>query len=184
MRHLSRDNLMLGRPNAIYAQEARGQRSFVESETLPMECSREAKATLEAAGVKFLGEVPGDPLFQYVELPSGWKKMPSEHSMWSYLVDEKGRTRASIFYKAAFYDRNARFSVDRRYHTEFDYDRFASKHVAITRVMDGKTEIYATEPRVVEGKESYEVSPEANAVAEQWLTEHYPEWKNPGAYWD
>lgn len=91
--------------SAIYAQEAAGQKSFVGSTTLPTEVQR--KELLEAAGVKFLGPVEGDNLFQYVELPEGWQKQPTDHSMWSKLVDEQGRERASIFYKAAFYDRRA-----------------------------------------------------------------------------
>jgi hypothetical protein len=35
----------------------------------------------------------------------------SDHAMWSYLVDELGRERVSIFYKAAFYDRSAHMSL-------------------------------------------------------------------------
>lgn len=94
---------------AIYDQEADGQQSFVSSTTLPTDlCGKEI---LEAAGVKFLGVVEDDDIFQYVELPDGWKKVPTDHSMWSNLVDEQGRVRASIFYKAAFYDRNAHASA-------------------------------------------------------------------------
>lgn len=42
-----------------------------------------------------------------VELPDGWKKVGTNHDMHSDLVDETGKVRASIFYKAAFYDRRA-----------------------------------------------------------------------------
>jgi hypothetical protein len=90
---------------AIMDQEKTGQESFVESTTLPTVIS--GKEILEAAGVKFLGLVEDDALFQYVQLPAGWKKVATDHSMWSTLVDEKGRERASIFYKAASYDRRA-----------------------------------------------------------------------------
>lgn len=90
---------------AIYDQEAAGQRSFVQSMTLPTKIN--GQNVLEAAGVKFLGQVEGDDLFQYVELPQGWKFEPTDHSMWSKLVDSQGRERASIFYKAASYDRRA-----------------------------------------------------------------------------
>ena len=96
---------------AIMDQEADGQQSFVGSDTLPTEIQGNGKAILEAAGVKFLGVVEGDDLFQYVQLPAGWKKEGTGHSMWSSLVDDKGQERASIFYKAAFYDRRAFMSV-------------------------------------------------------------------------
>lgn len=102
----------------IERQEEQGQQSFVGSDTLPMDLGNvflpgepDGKAILEAAGVKFLGPVEGDDLFQYVELPDGWKKEATDHSMWSKLLDAEGNERASIFYKAAFYDRNAFASV-------------------------------------------------------------------------
>jgi len=94
---------------AIMDQESAGQQSFVSSDTLPTDLR--GKEILEAAGVKFLGVVEDDDMFQYVELPDGWKKVPTDHSMWSNLVDEQGRVRASIFYKGAFYDRSAHASA-------------------------------------------------------------------------
>ncbi|MDP3917651.1 MAG: hypothetical protein Q8Q30_00550 [Candidatus Woesebacteria bacterium] len=94
---------------AIMDQESAGQQSFVSSDTLPTDLR--GKEVLEAEGVKFLGPVEGDDIFQYVELPEGWKKVPTDHSMWSNLVDGAGRIWASIFYKAAFYDRSAHASA-------------------------------------------------------------------------
>jgi hypothetical protein len=91
----------------IYDQESAGQQQFVNSDTLPVEIDAESKKKLEAAGVKFGKAVEGDELFLYVDLPNGWKKVPTDHSMWSHLVDDKGTVRAEIFYKAAFYDRRA-----------------------------------------------------------------------------
>ncbi len=95
-------------PNGfIEAQEAQGQRGLVNSDTLPTNLRGNAREQLEAAGVKFGDVVEGDSLFQYVELPEGWEKRATSHSMWSELVDETGTVRATIFYKAAFYDRDA-----------------------------------------------------------------------------
>lgn len=102
-----RPSLGMVMPGAIEAQEAEGQRELVQSAQLPVECHAECKAKLEAAGVKFGPALPDDPLFCNAELPAGWKKVPTDHSMWSDLVDEKGEKRAAIFYKAAFYDRSA-----------------------------------------------------------------------------
>ncbi len=101
-----REWLMGGNPGGIEAQEARGQQQLVESDVLPTEV-RGNKAELEAAGVVFGDPVPGDPLFCSVQLPAGWQKQPTDHAMWSDLVDDQGRKRAGIFYKAAFYDRKA-----------------------------------------------------------------------------
>jgi len=52
-----------------------------------------------------------DDLFTSVTLPEGWHKEATEHAMWSKLIDDQGRERASIFYKAAFYDRSAFMSI-------------------------------------------------------------------------
>ncbi len=101
-----------GNPDAIVDQEKRGQDELVNSEQLPCDCSEADKKTLEAHGVVFGKPSASDPLFCDATLPSGWKKEASDNDMWSYLVDNKGKRIASIFYKAAYYDRSAYMSVD------------------------------------------------------------------------
>ena len=118
--------VVMGAGAAIEAQEAEGQREVVATATLPTrlgDCSDRPKvqAALEAAGVKFLGPVEGDPLFQRVTLPAGWKKIATDHSLYTNLVDEQGRVRASIFYKAAFYDRDAFLRLVCRYTVTSEY---------------------------------------------------------------
>lgn len=100
--------LMGGNPNAIEQQEAQGQEELVASELLPSQGDWEG---LEKLGIKRGDPVEGDSLFVHAHLPDGWTKRPTDHSMWSELVDEKGIKRASIFYKAAFYDRSAQIHV-------------------------------------------------------------------------
>lgn len=102
--------LLGGNPKAIEAQESRGQDQLVNSHDLPVDC-RPDRTALEAAGVKFGEPHKGDPLFCRAELPAGWTKRATDHSMWSELVDADGKVRANIFYKAAFYDRDAFMSV-------------------------------------------------------------------------
>ena len=170
-------------------QEAQGQRGLVNSDTLPTDMGHggsESKEILEAAGVKFLDEVEGDPMFQYVELPEGWEKRATDHSMWSHLVDDKGRKRASIFYKAAFYDRSAHMSLERRYQTRRDYDRQDKEGVTIAEVLDGDTVIHTTEPiKLPEDRDKqYAEARKADEAAHAWLDENFPEWQSPSAYWD
>lgn len=107
-----------GGSGSIEASEARGQQELVHSNTLPSEMQKEDRDTLEAAGVVFGKVVGGDSLFIQCTLPEGWTKKPASHPMWSELLDEKGRKRASIFYKAAFYDRKARLDVETYYKVE------------------------------------------------------------------
>lgn len=180
--------VMGGNPNAILAQEAQGQKSFVGSDTLPTDIGGDSdydeKAILKAAGVKFLGSLKGDKMFQYVELPQGWQKVATDHSMWSKLVDDKGRERASIFYKAAFYDRSARMSLSCRYGVSLDYDRFYKENVGVANVMDGGKVIHTTEPLPADSEKRYEVRDRTREVAIEWLDRNHPDWRNPGAYWD
>jgi hypothetical protein len=187
------DVMLVGSSNAIELQESQGQKSFVESYTLPVEgpfYNREPeknKAILEAFGFKLLGEVPGDPIFQFVEMPAGWKKVPTEHPMWSDVVDDKGRKRLAIFYKAAFYDRSAHYHFCSRFTIEHDY-KTEDKGVAITHVKDGEKIIFSTVPINLpppgHHQEFYASRDLATKTATKWLVEHYPDWQNPGAYWD
>ena len=92
-------------PGGIEAQEAAGQATMVAQEILPRDIIGADRAAFEALGFEF-GE-PHDDLFVNAKLPAGWTKQATDHSMWSRIVDETGNERASIFYKAAFYDRRA-----------------------------------------------------------------------------
>lgn len=169
----------------IEFQEADGQRSFVSSETLPTDMGGDTKAVLEAAGAKFLDVIEDDPIFQYVELPEGWKKVATGHSMWSDLVDNKGRKRAGIFYKAAFYDRSAHISVNRRYGISIDYNRLDAEKVAVAMVTDGDAVIFTTDSVGFEDdKARYDAEDKALALAVAWLNEHYPNWEDASAYWN
>ena len=96
---------------AILDQESRGQSKLVNDATLPAEISLEDRASLESQGVVFGEYVEGDKMFRYVTLPAGWKKVRTDHSLWSELHNEKGKIMASIFYKAAFYDRSSHMYV-------------------------------------------------------------------------
>lgn len=100
---------LLGGSDAyITGMEAAGQRQVVASSKRPTEGS-DALADLGFT----LGEIdPADPLFRDVTLPEGWSKQGSDHDMWSYVVDQHGRRRVGVFYKAAYYDRRADCHVE------------------------------------------------------------------------
>jgi hypothetical protein len=89
----------------ILAQESRGQAEMVQSEVLPSDLR--GRGELEALGFTFGEPLPSDPMFMPAALPQGWRREGSDHAMWSYILDDLGRRRVAIFYKAAFYDRSA-----------------------------------------------------------------------------
>jgi hypothetical protein len=93
-----------GNDSYITGMEALGQSQLVHSDRLP---SKAPVEEMEALGFSFGDADPTDPMFRPATLPEGWKKQPSEHSMWSHVVDPLGRKRVAIFYKAAWYDRDA-----------------------------------------------------------------------------
>jgi hypothetical protein len=110
------ESMAVGTSAAIEGQEAAGQREMLFSDVIPYDGCVKGTAgekELEALGFK-LGEPPtGDEIFRECELPEGWSREGSSHSMWTFVVDERGFRRVACFYKAAFYDRSAHCSVER-----------------------------------------------------------------------
>lgn len=188
-------------PGGIEAQEAQGQQDFVASETLPIKCNYCTREQLGQMGIVF-GE-PVDNLFIECQLPKGWKKIPTDHSMWSKLVDAKGRERASIFYKAAFYDRDAFIGLSCRFSHRVEpvcgYDSPDYRKHEWHCVVTDCGEIVWTSDRRVEPKPEYNLKDEEkrsawrdwsdrkealNELGRDWLASHYPDWQDPLAYWD
>ncbi|WP_155054544.1 hypothetical protein [Streptomyces blattellae] len=105
-----------GSDQAIAEQERAGQTQLVNSDRLPAQIEdhtgSDGQTAFEALGFTFGKPDARDPLFRPATLPEGWKREASDHDMWSYLVDQLGRRRVAIFYKAAFYDRRAFMSLN------------------------------------------------------------------------
>jgi hypothetical protein len=94
-----------GSARAIERMEADGQRQLLESCDLPTEGSDDPEFL--RLGFTFGDPHKDDPLFRPATLPKGWKRAGTDHAMHSNIVDELGRERVGVFYKAAFYDRCA-----------------------------------------------------------------------------
>lgn len=91
-----------GMGDYITGMEKQGQTQLLRSQQMPKEAPWDA---LEALG--FVKGDDADDLFVICKLPDGWEREGSDHAMWSYIKDERGIRRVSVFYKAAFYDRSA-----------------------------------------------------------------------------
>ena len=185
--------LVVSRPGGIEAQEAQGQSDFVESASLPIDTGRYTREQFESMGIVFGDDV--DDLFVSVVLPDGWEVVPTDHSMQSHLVDEKGRERADIFYKAAFYDRSAHIRLNKRYHSTtlplLGWDGLKHDEGAVNdwvgRVFDAGEVVFETAPvAITEGPRDWNNDPEGKLAkeAEAWMVERYPDYDNPLAYWD
>jgi hypothetical protein len=100
-----------GSERYITDMESAGQRQILAATTLPTKSDYCSDEDYIALGFTFGPVVASDPKFREATLPAGWSREGSEHAMWSYIVDERGVRRVSIFYKAAFYDREAFMGV-------------------------------------------------------------------------
>lgn len=171
---------------AIRVEEEQGQRELCNSSVLPTEENPSyypgSRAILEKAGVIFGDAIKGDPLFTYVQLPPGWRIVPTEHTLWSNLMDDKGRCRANVFYKAAFYDRRAHFQATPRY----TGDIVTTEEGMSGKVYDGDKVIWETPAvaRPKNPKDEYDAECDLISQLEVWLDENFPDWCNPAAYWD
>ena len=137
-------------------------------------------------------------LFIEAQLPEGWEKIATDYSMWSKLVDEQGRERASIFYKAAFYDQRAHMNITKRYSycvqpvSGWDDPDYREKEWQCV-VTDGGEVIWKSE--MLEPEPEYDKddrgtwlkwSDDKDALGKKgaaWLDENFPQWNDPVAYW-
>lgn len=191
-----------GIAESIENQERAGTKQAAASSVLPTEDLQDYAEGGPYAymGIKVLNPVPNDALFTYVELPEGWKVVPTDHSMHNSIVDDKGRKRAGYFYKAACYDRIAnmypplaRFKLD--YGNNDDYgpegglreivivDNAKYKIDSMERI-DPDCIIQTFSQAGAPGELGYKIADELKAKAREWLDKHYPDWKKPEAYWD
>lgn len=199
---------------AIENQEKRGQQSVVRNHRLPkklnklcvpydigwngVEDSMEwkdknkiitqnnieyTKQQYEKMGIIIVDEY--DDLFWNVKLPEGWNIKATDHSMWNNLFDDKGRKRANFFYKAAFYDRDAFINFKTRFSISVSHIADAnSDYQGI--VKDGDEIIFSTESVSPTGdyQNDDKIENSLREQIEEYMNEHYPDYKDIFLYWD
>ena len=205
------DAITNGVAGAVERQEARGQQDLCNSQktslSTEMRCSfkspnEDPHKVLASWGVDVGKPVEGDDMFTECRLPDGWILKPTDHSMWNKLLDDKGRERGSMFYKAAFYDRSTHLDLLPRFSTRpygtkngksfcrvLDGGEgavFESKPYSYPNIYDDNDAYYAlpSEKR----SEVYDAHNDARRLActecEEWLEANYPDWKDETKYWD
>lgn len=160
----------------------------------------------EAVGVTFGDMADNDPLFVKASVPDGWRIVKTDHAMWSYLADEQGRERASIFYKAAFYDRSAHMSIRKclntgtQRHPEDAKKDYSHQRERFTVEVAGPGQKPLCLLWVGNWSHPYDKNERDNEKsgfnrymrerdeeserAKAWLSENYPYHENPAFYWD
>lgn len=156
--------------------ERQGQLYLANSDSLPTKMDDEARSALEKAGVKFPPETHKKQLFQSVQLPEGWKKVP-KYEMWTALLDDKERERAHIYYKPQ--EGNSFLYVLTRLNTHINHGKDGK--TTIGEIRDGNNILHRTD----EIKDDYKWGEyKASYLLEEWLSQFYPEYKDASAYWD
>ena len=154
-------------------------------------CLKFIKQQYERIGITIVDEY--DDLFYNVKLPEGWEIKSTDHSMWNNLYDDKGRKRASFFYKAAFYDRDAFIAFNTRFSLHvghigdpnMEYEKWKATDIQGT-VKDCEIVIFQTEGVKPTGDYSEDDKIENNLrqILETYMKENYPDYKDINAYWD
>ncbi len=165
-------------PFGIEAQEMDGQSELVTRDMLPrlLRPNREAFERVGFVFGKFI-----DGLFLEAKMPSGWLKKATEGALHSELLDEQGRRRGTLFYDAAFHNRNAYASLVCRYgirSCDVDGDEKLCE-LAVWDYADGRV-IHSA--GLLEARESARVD-ELRTAASYWLNQHFPDYQDPLAYW-
>lgn len=176
----------------IEAQELEGQAELMYGTEFPIDCDLSLDQ-LSRLGFKIGENI--DRVFRECSLPTGWEIVPTSHSMWNDVLDGNGIKRASMFYKASFYDRSAHVHFNSRYFVEKKHEgdtpevsykerkRLPVSYVVTDR-QTGK-ELYTT--AVVtpqEGDEPWDIDDMLRPEADNWLNENYALHKDSLAYWD
>ncbi len=177
---------MSGETNVIENMEAEGQRECVSHIKLAkkMYPSREM---FEKLGFTF-EEIEGDRVLVNATLPEGWSLEPTNSSYWTDILDDKGRRRAYMFYKAAFYDRDAHMDLSRRYSVHEDELEGDIREIYFgapdEKLFVAGSVHYSWEMPREERVVAYDEKEALIAAAEAWGKENYPEYYDPTAYWD
>lgn len=117
-------------------------------------------------------------------MPDGWKKEPTDHDMWSRIVDEKGRERAMVFYKAAFYDQRADMRLVGRYKIVGPYDSDMEKKECTAKVVDTKHDLVLHEATRGRGPKDRSADGEAQDAALEWMKANLPDAYDPAKWLD
>lgn len=179
-----------GESSRVEEMEEQGQKELVKSSLLPIKVNFPRRLMNIAEqyalmGIKVIGKSQEDDLFFDVVLPDGWEKEATEHSMWSVLLDDKGRERASIFYKAASYDRDSFVNFVTRYSWRGNYEEQGNVSYIVEDNASGEV-IFETEKisKDIKNPDFFKLEDGLQKKCKQFLKTNFPEHEDINAYWN
>ena len=127
----------------------------------------------------------GAPGFQYVELPDGWCVVETHDSSIRKLIDAKDRQRAFISYSEDREGWGASLHASLRFRFIVGVD--SNERRVLSYVTDCDRVIHRFKPVLLKDQTTpaaLAAEDRARKVALVWINEHYPNWRDPAAYWD
>jgi len=170
-------------------------------------------------GIRFApiaDEEVSDDLFCQATIPAGWQIVPSPTNphYWSDLIDDRGCIRASMLYKAAFYDRRAHINVQARFDVKYEtlatcrwpnnveppyegikdsivvacaFDHLHKREAFVTANFQHSALVAENRLKRTAGDlvgRNMSLGYFVTKIVEDWLNEHYPKWHDVDAYWE
>lgn len=136
-------------------------------------------------GIKVVGSLSAR--YFAVELPFEWRLQPvAAGSLWSLILDEGGRERASVYYRPAHGEYSALFYLNHRFNIFSHYLDPTDHTVRIISARDGQRifhEFGRVAPTLTVAEYWMEVAM-FEATAQNWFDQEYPGWRSPFAYWE
>ena len=122
-----------------------------------------------------------NPNFYEATLPSGWRIKRLAPTGWVWIYDQKGRTRGNYYFDPNNTTIPGDARLNTRYHIFSHYRIPYEKHPFFV-VEDGLAPI--DKPLCIAGSNTKDTAEASKLKAEEYLNTHYPDWKDPSAYWD
>lgn len=191
------DRYLLNRGVGIEISETLGQRELLQSEQLPNKINSPWRQVsdltpaqvYEKMGIVVKGETKGDKMFLDVLMPDGWIKTGTGHAMWSNLLDNTGRLRGTIFYKAAFYDREAFINIEQKIKIVINRGKYLSREdkkanvpVLFQVIEQGAGVIYSTDAQVCPQPLPKKLNKEWNLLSDKEKQEYWA-WEEQYDLW-
>lgn len=151
------------------------------------------KECYDRLGITVLSE-SGNAMYS-VQLPDGWTIESTDHPMWNNLLDDKGRNRAKVFYKACcgIMD-EADITFNTRYYIFVDTvsqegdwrQKMESGYIGYIKDRDNDSVIYQTDKfeGTTEVLNDSDIRRDVRKVLEKYMEKNYPEYEDIFAYWN
>lgn len=141
------------------------------------------KAILQGKGFVFLDHKTECGTKEFVEFPKNWRLTKTDSPLVNIITDDRGRYRGSVH----DYFHSSWIELFTKYDVMIKIKEIDLSHFAFAEVWSDVKVVYTTDNVVIKSIcpiDRYEAGQSAKSLACKWLDQNYPDWRNPGAYWN